>query len=69
MSGDGATTRLVRDLVLAADGTGVLHVSAMGASCDTDAEFAACHVHQQDWGIPLRLVEGAPSTLTLMLRG
>ena len=47
----------------------MLHVAAMGASCDIDVEFAACHVHQQDWGIPVRVVDGAPSTLTLMLRG
>ncbi|MDX6212489.1 MAG: hypothetical protein QOF82_1576 [Frankiales bacterium] len=69
LEGEGATTGLVRSLVLAAEGSGVLHVTAMGASCDLDAEFAACHVHQQDWGIPVRLVEGAASTLTLMLRG
>ena len=69
LAGDGASTQLSRDLVLAESGEGVLHVSAMGASCDTDAEFAACHVHQQDWGIPVRIVAGAPSTLTLMLRG
>lgn len=31
---------------------GVLHVSAMAASCDDDPaiEYPACHVHQQDWG-------------------
>ena len=69
VSGEGASTGLVRDLVLAASGEGVLHVSAMGASCDTEGDYAACHVHQQDWGIPIRLAEGAPSTLTLMLRG
>ncbi|MDX6208764.1 MAG: hypothetical protein QOE24_1155 [Frankiales bacterium] len=69
LEGEGATTGLVRSLVLAAEGSGVLHVTAMGASCDLDAEFAACHVHQQDWGIPVRLVDGAASTLTLMLRG
>jgi hypothetical protein len=26
-------------------------------------------VHQQDWGVPIRLVDGAETTLTLMLRG
>ena len=42
-------------------GDGVLHVAAMAASCDDDAaiEFPACHVHQQDWGVPVRLVDGA----------
>lgn len=51
--GSGAGTDLGRDLVLA-DGVteGVLHVSAMAASCDDDPanEYPACHVHQQDWG-------------------
>jgi hypothetical protein len=67
--GEGTSTGLSRELVLAESGEGVLHLSATGASCDIDAEFAACHVHQQDWGIPVRVVAGAPSTLTLMLRG
>ena len=66
--GEGASTGLTRTLQLA-EGEGVLHIAAMGASCDVDVEFAACHVHQQDWGIPVRVVVGAPSTLTLMLRG
>jgi hypothetical protein len=41
----------------------------MAASCDvsTGTEFPACHVHQQDWGVPVRLVDGAPSELTLAL--
>ncbi len=51
--GSGAGTDLGRDVVLA-DGVteGVLHVSAMAASCDDDPanEYPACHVHQQDWG-------------------
>lgn len=47
---------------------GVLHVAAKAASCD-DGEFPACHLHQQDWGIPLRIVEGAPDRLPLILRG
>jgi thiol-disulfide isomerase/thioredoxin/streptogramin lyase len=49
-------------------GEGVLHVAAKAASCD-DGEFPACHLHQQDWGIPLRIVDGAPSRLPLILRG
>jgi thiol-disulfide isomerase/thioredoxin len=50
---------------------GVLHVSARAASCDADptVEFPACHLAQQDWGVPVRLVAGAPSTLTLPLLG
>jgi thiol-disulfide isomerase/thioredoxin/streptogramin lyase len=49
-------------------GEGVLHVAAKAASCD-GSEFPACHLHQQDWGIPLRVVEGAPGRLPLILRG
>jgi hypothetical protein len=34
--------------------SGVLHVSVRVASCDSDdAEFPACHIHQQDWGVPI----------------
>jgi hypothetical protein len=55
----------------------VLHVSVQAAACDATgedasavlAEHAACHLYQQDWGIPVRLVEGAPRELTLDLRG
>jgi cystathionine beta-synthase len=38
---------------------GVLHVQAKGASCE-DGEFAACHIHQQDWGIPIVVTPGRP---------
>ena len=71
--GDGAGTDLTRGLTLDAHvGDGVLHVAARAASCDQPGEgvdFPACHVHQQDWGVPIRLVEGAASTLTLHLAG
>ncbi|WP_206504752.1 NHL domain-containing thioredoxin family protein [Streptomyces chrestomyceticus] len=71
-SGDGADTDLSRELVLA-DGVteGVLHVSAMAASCDDDpaVEYPACHVHQQDWGVPVRVVEGGTGRLALVLAG
>jgi thiol-disulfide isomerase/thioredoxin len=69
-SGEGKGTGLSRQLVLDPHvGDGVLHVAATAASCDDDTavEFPACHVHQQDWGVPIRLVEGAESQLTLML--
>ena len=36
---------------------------------DATVEFPACHVHQQDWGVPVRLVEGAPAQLALYLAG
>ena len=75
-AGHGSSQGLTRDLVLdPAVGDGVLHISVQAASCDGDPvtgevpEHAACHLYQQDWGIPVRLVEGAPSSLTLDLRG
>ena len=70
--GEGKGTELTRCLVLDPHvGDGVLHVAATAASCDDDpaVEFPSCHVHQQDWGVPIRLVDGAETTLTLMLRG
>ncbi len=70
--GAGQGTDLGRELVLA-DGVteGVLHVSAMAASCDDDPanEYPACHVHQQDWGVPVRVVEGGAARLPLVLAG
>ncbi|MGW7591894.1 NHL domain-containing thioredoxin family protein [Streptomyces rubiginosohelvolus] len=70
--GSGAGTDLGRDLVLA-DGVteGVLHVSAMAASCDDDPanEYPACHVHQQDWGVPVRVTAAGESRLALVLAG
>ena len=71
-AGDGKGNDLTRRLVLDRHvGDGVLHVAATAASCDDDAavEFPACHVHQQDWGVPIRLVDGGETRLTLMLRG
>ncbi|MFE2930215.1 NHL domain-containing thioredoxin family protein [Streptomyces sp. NPDC059278] len=70
--GAGPGTDLFRDLVLADDVTeGVLHVSAMAASCDDDPanEYPACHVHQQDWGVPVRVGAGGVSRLPLVLAG
>ncbi|MCE4943261.1 NHL domain-containing thioredoxin family protein [Streptomyces noursei] len=70
--GAGAGTDLARDLVLA-DGVseGVLHVSAMAASCDDapDVEYPACHVHQQDWGVPVRITGDGTARLGLVLAG
>ncbi|MGW7008788.1 NHL domain-containing thioredoxin family protein [Streptomyces sp. NPDC054933] len=71
-SGDGKGTDLTRDLILDPSvGEGVLHVSAMAASCDDDPdnEFPACHVHQQDWGVPVKLTENGASRLSLVLAG
>ncbi|MGD6753165.1 NHL domain-containing thioredoxin family protein [Streptomyces sp. BH105] len=71
-AGDGAGTDLARELTLNPAVTeGVLHVSAMAASCDDapENEYPACHVHQQDWGVPVRVVEGGAERLPLVLAG
>ncbi|WOX11053.1 NHL domain-containing thioredoxin family protein [Streptomyces sp. N50] len=81
VGGEGAGTDLNRTLTLNSAVTeGVLHVSAMAASCDDDpaggtsrsktgGEYPACHVHQQDWGVPVRLTEGGADRLPLVLAG
>ncbi|KUL33568.1 NHL domain-containing thioredoxin family protein [Streptomyces regalis] len=80
LAGEGADTDLARILELnPAVPEGVLHVSAMAASCDDTAansgsaaganEYPACHVHQQDWGVPVRLVETGTPRLPLVLAG
>ncbi|MFF2467225.1 thioredoxin-like domain-containing protein [Streptomyces mirabilis] len=72
LTGEGAGTDLFRALELNPAVTeGVLHVSAMAASCDDDPanEYPACHVHQQDWGVPVRLTEGGTDRLPLVLAG
>ncbi|MGY4923847.1 NHL domain-containing thioredoxin family protein [Streptomyces sp. 900105755] len=72
LKGDGAGTDLSRELDLnPAVPEGVLHVSAMAASCDDDAanDYPACHVHQQDWGVPVRITEGGADRLPLVLAG
>jgi hypothetical protein len=69
-SGGGVDTALERTITLDPAYTeGVLHVSARAASCDADpaVEFPACHMHQQDWGVPIRVVEGGPDHLDLSL--
>ncbi|WP_097236798.1 MULTISPECIES: NHL domain-containing thioredoxin family protein [unclassified Streptomyces] len=72
VSGAGADSDLSRELVLSDEVTeGVLHVSAMAASCDDapEIEFPACHVHQQDWGVPVKLVADGARRLPLVLAG
>ena len=69
-AGGGVDTALERTVTLDPAYTeGVLHVSARAASCDADpaVEFPACHMHQQDWGVPIRVVEGGPDHLDLSL--
>jgi thiol-disulfide isomerase/thioredoxin len=75
-AGGGSAQGLTRTLVLdPTAGDGVLHISVQAASCDGDPdtgevpEHAACHLFQQDWGIPVVLVDGATDELTLDLRG
>jgi thiol-disulfide isomerase/thioredoxin len=66
-SGSALQRRLVLDASVAA---GVLHVAAFAASCDADGtEFPACHVHRQDWGIPVEVRPGGDRRLALVLRG
>ncbi len=74
--GAGSAPGLSRHLVLDERvGDGVLHVSVQAAACDGDPdtgqvpEHAACHLYQQDWGVPVVLTEGAPDVVDLDLRG
>jgi len=71
-AGEGRGTELTRMLVLDSHvGDGVLHVAARAASCDEDGgeggEGAACHMHQQDWGVPVRIVDDGATRLELPL--
>jgi len=70
--GAGDSTDLTRRLVIDERvGDGVLHVAVQAASCDDSAEveFPACHMHRQDWGVPVRVAAGAPDRLELVLSG
>lgn len=73
VSGAGRSVELVRDIVLNPTiAEGVLHIAARGASCDSDdagIEHATCHIHQQDWGIPVRISDGGETTVSLVLSG
>lgn len=72
LDGAGDDVPLVRSLrINPAVAEGVLHVTAQAASCDADPaiEFPACHLNQQDWGVPVRVVPGGPTELTLPLHG
>ncbi|MDO4918202.1 NHL domain-containing thioredoxin family protein [Kocuria sp.] len=74
-AGGGTSRGLTRTLRLAEGVTeGVLHVTARAAACDGSPdgeipEHAACHLYQQDWGIPFTVDPAAPAELTLELRG
>jgi thiol-disulfide isomerase/thioredoxin/DNA-binding beta-propeller fold protein YncE len=74
--GSGSGRGLTREITLARDVRGgVLHVSAQAAACDGDSEtgqvpeHAACHMYQQDWGIPVVIDDEVPAELHLDLRG
>jgi thiol-disulfide isomerase/thioredoxin len=69
--GEGRGTDLTRTVVIdPAVGDGILHVAARAASCDAHGgEGAACHVHQQDWGVPVRVSPGGTARLVLPLSG
>lgn len=73
-SGAGTTADLVREIhVEAVAAEGVLHVAAKGASCDDtggDPEaHAACHIHQQDWGVPIVIDPAGERVVRLVLSG
>nr|WP_225224497.1 NHL domain-containing thioredoxin family protein [Cellulomonas sp. JH27-2] len=72
LDGAGDDVPLLRTLHLNPQvSEGVLHVTAHAASCDDDPsiEYPACHLNAQDWGVPVRVVAGAPTSLTLPLHG
>ena len=75
LAGGGRSRGLRRTLTLAGGiPAGTLHVSVQAAACDGDSEtgqvpeHAACHLYQQDWGIPLTLSPGGDTALKLDLR-
>jgi thiol-disulfide isomerase/thioredoxin len=69
-AGSGSTTELTRTLHVA-PGEGVLQVVARAASCDDDPEnpHPVCRFTRQDWGVPVRVVDGGARRLPLMLSG
>ncbi|MBX7446022.1 MULTISPECIES: NHL domain-containing thioredoxin family protein [unclassified Arthrobacter] len=76
-AGGGTSVGLLRTLELSPDvPEGVLHITARAAACDgpetEDGEIpdhAACHLYQQDWGIPVVLQADGDTELVLDLRG
>jgi hypothetical protein len=75
-AGAGRARGLRRTLeVVSGIPAGTLHVSVQAAACDGDPvtgevpEHAACHLFQQDWGIPVTIDPAGEGALTLDLRG
>ena len=77
LDGAGTSQGLSRTLVLNPEiQEAVLHITARAAACDGTGdgdipEHAACHLYQQDWGIPVIVTGDAAdeSELVLDLRG
>ena len=77
LDGAGTSQGLSRTLVLNPEiQEAVLHITARAAACDGTPdgdipEHAACHLYQQDWGIPVIVTGDAAdeSELVLDLRG
>lgn len=73
--GGGTSVGLNRTVTLADGiGEGVLHITARAAACDGEEGgeipmHAACHMYQQDWGIPVSITAGGDEELALDLRG
>ena len=70
LEGAGNSAELTRKIILNENITeGILHVAAKGASCDENEDGAQCHIHQQDWGIPIKISATGVSTVELVLSG
>lgn len=75
LDGGGTSIGLTRTLKLNPEvSDGVLHITARAAACDGEPggeipDHAACHLYQQDWGIPVELDESGDNELLLDLRG
>ncbi len=77
LDGTGLSQGLQRTLVLNPNiADAVLHITARAAACDGEPggeipEHAACHLYQQDWGIPVHVTGAADDAreLVLDLRG
>ena len=75
LEGGGTSVGLLRTLRLNPEvSEGVLHITARAAACDGEPggdipDHAACHLYQQDWGIPVLLDTEGEDELALDLRG
>jgi thiol-disulfide isomerase/thioredoxin len=70
VDGAGATTDLSRRIVIAEGiAGGVLQVVAQAATCDSGAEYPACYLTRQDWGVPITVTSDGADRLPLILRG